>query len=228
MDGVPYADILFLMALAVFIFYKLFNSFGKNDGTEERLKERLERMAEEQQKQKTADKAEETVVHPKKARTSQAEPEPLITDAALRTKIDKIKAVDPNFSLAEFMQGAKVAFEMIVEAYSQENRDVLKDLLAEDVFKAFEKDITSREKKGLDMDVTLIAFLSQELTGATLRGNKAKLTIDFKTEQVRVVKDDEGNIVEGDVSEIEVIEDRWTFARDLKSPNPNWMVVDTE
>lgn len=227
MDAVPYADIIFLAAIAVFIFYKLNSSFGKKDGTEERLKEKLERMAEEQQQKTASNKEKETVVHAKKPRRN-AEPEPLITDSKMRIQIDKIKATDPNFTLSSFMGGAKAAFEMILEAYSHEERDVLKDLLSDDVFAAFDKEITAREKKGLDMDVTLIAMLSAELTGASVRANKAKLTVDFKTEQARIIKDTEGNIIEGNLSDIEVVEDSWVFERNLKSSNPNWMVVDTE
>jgi predicted lipid-binding transport protein (Tim44 family) len=50
---------------------------------------------------------------------------------------------------------------------------------------------------------------------------------DFASNQVRVSRDKDGNVVEGDPSRIDLVRDRWTFSRKTASSDPNWVLVAT-
>ena len=46
-------------------------------------------------------------------------------------------------------------------------------------------------------------------------------------ELTSVMRDAEGNVVEGDANEIRRQKDIWTFARKMGAQNPNWQLVAT-
>ena len=65
------------------------------------------------------------------------------------------------------------------------------------------------------------------MTDADLEGSTAKVTIRFVSEQVNVTKAADGQVVDGDPNKVVIITDIWTFARDVRSGDPNWMLVET-
>ena len=74
----------------------------------------------------------------------------------------------------------------------------------------------------------MVGILSADIAGAALKGDEAQVTVKFVSQQINVTKDQEGRIVDGDPSEVANITDVWTFARSVKSRDPNWQLVATE
>jgi predicted lipid-binding transport protein (Tim44 family) len=104
---------------------------------------------------------------------------------------------------------------------------VLRPLLADDVFNGFAGAIDQRKAAGQTLDTQLIAIRSAELADAQLRGSNARVSIRFVSEQVNVVRDATGNVIEGDPGTAEEVIDIWTFERDTRSTDPNWTLVET-
>jgi predicted lipid-binding transport protein (Tim44 family) len=104
---------------------------------------------------------------------------------------------------------------------------VLRPLLADDVFNGFAGAIDQRKAAGQTLDTQLIAIRSAELADAQLRGSNARVSIRFVSEQVNVVRDAAGNVIEGDPGTAEEVIDIWTFERDTRSTDPNWTLVET-
>ncbi len=142
-------------------------------------------------------------------------------------KINKIKKIDPSFNQQQFLDGAKLAFEMIVKSFASADHETLKNLLNPKMFDGFKKVIDGRAERGEKAECELVGFESVEIQDISLMGTVADISVRFVSEQVNIVKDKDGNIIVGDEKFVQNIQDIWTFSRDLKSPNPNWQLVST-
>jgi len=151
-----------------------------------------------------------------------------IPDSA-RQALARMREVDPDFSLSEFIAGARGAYEMILMAYEAGDREALKGLLDKEVYRAFEGVIAERESKGLSVDARFVGVRDLRLEGAAFdpATGEGELTVRFVGELVTVVRDAEGRIVEGDPNEVKRQTDVWTFARDMGSRDPNWLLTAT-
>ncbi len=61
-----------------------------------------------------------------------------------------------------------------------------------------------------------------------MRDRTASVTVTFTSEQINVLKDSEGRILDGDPNAVSTITDVWTFARNTRSRDPNWTLVATD
>ncbi len=71
---------------------------------------------------------------------------------------EKLVQADPAFSPREFLEGAKLAYEMIVEAFAKGDKPALKNLLSKEVFDGFSKAIDSRSQAGEKLDFQFVGF----------------------------------------------------------------------
>ena len=139
-----------------------------------------------------------------------------------------ISKASPDFDPEHFLAGAKAAYEMIVTAFAQGDRATLKNLLAPDVYDGFVSAIAEREKKEQKAELTFVGIEEAKIVAAELDGKSARVSLRFLAELITCVRDKDGNVVEGDATEVQTIRDAWTFARDVTSRDPNWKLVATE
>jgi len=132
-----------------------------------------------------------------------------------------VKARDPGFDLSHFLNGAKSAYQMIVKAFAEGDRATLKNLLAPPVMASFDAVIAQRESEGRTETLEFLHPPRADLDKAELKaGDLARMTVRFLAEFRSRSKGPEG----------EAVDDRrtaelWTFERNLKSRDPNWMLV---
>ena len=141
--------------------------------------------------------------------------------------MDAIRAADPRFHLGHFITGAKAAFEMILEAYNKGDKNTLKALLSKELYGGFEKELEKRAKAKKKEESTLVSIQDAALKAASLTKKTARLTLEFTSEQITVFRNDEGEIVDGDPSQVDMVTDRWTFERNVNSSDPNWTITAT-
>jgi predicted lipid-binding transport protein (Tim44 family) len=139
----------------------------------------------------------------------------------------QIKVADPRFNENEFLSGARMAFEMILGAFATGDTGALKPLLSPEVFGNFTQSIREREQAGETMELNVVEIRAAEIVEAYMAGRTAHLTVKFVSEQIVIVRNDKGEIIEGDPQSGTETTDFWTFARDTRSPNPNWTLVAT-
>jgi len=152
---------------------------------------------------------------------------PAAKGTPLESGLTQIGVADPNFTPQGFVEGAKVAFEMTVEAFAKGERKVLRPLLSDPVFEHFSAAIKAREDARQTHVTTLVGIKSAEILDARMDGRMAYVTVKFVSEQVNVTKDKDGNVADGDPNNIAEITDIWTFARNARSRDPNWTLVET-
>jgi predicted lipid-binding transport protein (Tim44 family) len=141
--------------------------------------------------------------------------------------IRAVNARDPSFEPNGFLTGARAAFEMIVEAYAKGDKETLQPLLADEVYQGFAGAIDQRIAAGETMETRILGITKLEIREAAMRGNDAQVTVLFQSEQLNMVLDADGNVVDGDEKHPTDVTDVWTFARDVTSPDPNWKLVAT-
>lgn len=224
-DGLNFFDLLVLLVLAAFFISRLRNVLGnKIDDDKMSGGDRPVRRQERVVPLREVRDAEA-------ARFSAAsDDEPIladIDDPGVTTGLASIKSVEPGFSVSEFISGAKMAFDMIVDAYAKGDKTLLESLLSRELYEDFAAAIDARKESDTVEEHTLVSIQSADIVRAALTGKRAEITVNFVSEQISVERDKSGSIVSGDPSTTTLVNDEWTFTRDLRSSNPNWTLVST-
>ena len=145
----------------------------------------------------------------------------------LRAGLEQIRRADHEFSPRRFATGAQAAFEMVVDAFAKGDTATLRPLLGDDVYDEFAAAIRDRMAEGHIQETTIVALDTAEIISAEMRTSTARVTVKFVSQQINVVRDKEGEEVGGDSSLIERVTDIWTFARNTRSSDPNWALIET-
>ncbi|MEJ0011391.1 MAG: Tim44/TimA family putative adaptor protein [Bauldia sp.] len=148
--------------------------------------------------------------------------------SALRDGLKAIAALDKSFDPAEFVTGAKSAYEMIVTAFAEGDRKTLKQLLSREVFDGFVAAITEREGRGETIEFKFVGIDKTDITAASGKATTAQITVRFLSKLVSATHDKAGAVIDGDPTHVGDVTDVWTFARDTTSRDPNWKLVATE
>jgi predicted lipid-binding transport protein (Tim44 family) len=139
-----------------------------------------------------------------------------------------IRAADTAFDPIGFTGGARAAFTTIVEAFAKGDTAALRPLLDGPTYTSFEAAIRGRAERKEKAETTLIGFEASDIAAASLQGSEAVVTVRFVSEQINVVRNAEGQIIDGNPNEVQKVIDLWTFRRDTKSSDPNWLLIKTE
>lgn len=150
----------------------------------------------------------------------------------VRQGLEAIARADPSFNPADFLSGAKVAFDMILTAFAKGDALALRPLLNDDVYRNFNAAITERQRLNQKLNSTLVGILGHDIATAELVGEgnraEARVTVKFTSQQINVTTDASGAVVDGSPTEVATITDLWTFARQIKARDPNWQLVATD
>jgi predicted lipid-binding transport protein (Tim44 family) len=224
-EGFAYIDILFFAMVAAFIALRLRSVLGRRTGHERR---RTGGFASHNAADSKG--ASDNVVALPDRSAAPSETDAAIADLAegkVKTGLTQIRLADQSFDLSQFLTGARAAFEMIVQAYAAGDKEALRPLLADDVFAGFAGAIDQRSADGHTLDTQLMAIEGAEVVEAGVQGSLARVSVRFASEQVNVVRDADGKEIDGDSATAEEVIDIWTFERDTRSSDPNWILVET-
>jgi predicted lipid-binding transport protein (Tim44 family) len=139
-----------------------------------------------------------------------------------------IASAEPQFDAARFLDGAKQAYGMILEAFWRGDNETLRSLVDPEVAGAFEQAIADREEAGERLDNRLVSIEQAQIEDASVEGNTAHIRVRFEADVSAVTRDRDGNVVAGSMSDAVPTNDVWTFSRVLKSPDPNWVLTETD
>ncbi|MEC8621691.1 MAG: Tim44/TimA family putative adaptor protein [Pseudomonadota bacterium] len=224
-DGFQALDIILFAMIAAFLVLRLRSVLGKKTGHQ-----RPPTLESSTKKEEGPVSDKNLVEFPKSRKDdtdntgAKAEAE---ADDPLTPALTEVKIADPNFNPSEFSEGAKGAFELVVEAYAKGDEETLRKLLNDEVFNDFSAAIKERHDAGEQLDFTLIGITAAEIIDARVEGKMAFITMQFDSEQVNITRDKDENILSGDPNQIEKISDIWIFARNTQAGDPNWTLVET-
>jgi predicted lipid-binding transport protein (Tim44 family) len=148
--------------------------------------------------------------------------------SAIAQGLDEIAKAEPGFDVRAFLEGAKMAYEMIVTAFAHGDRKSLKNLLSRDVYDGFDRAIGDREKRGEKAETTFVSIDKSEIVGVEVRNEVAHVMVRFVSQLITATRNAQGEVVDGSPEAVVEVTDVWTFARPIGSRDPNWQLVATE
>ncbi len=208
--------VVLLAMVAAFLAMRLYAVLGKRTGHEP-----LPRTAEER------------IGTPPLARPVEAAPEvrvlgPKHVESGAEGGLRALIAADPTFDVAQFIEGAKSAYRMILEAFWKGDESALEWLTERDVREAFSQAIAERNAAGHVLDNRLVSIERAVVTEASVEGGVARVAVRFDADIAAITRDADGNMIAGSLSDAVETHDVWTFLRVLKSSDPNWKLADTD
>jgi predicted lipid-binding transport protein (Tim44 family) len=246
MDGK--VDLLTLLALviAVVVIWKLRSVLGRHTADDDtRMAEKARAQAEARQKAEAAaaergkvvtldrgNRQQPQAVAPAAQQAPVADAEAKVktfsTDPDVERGLLAILRADRSFDPEHFVGGSKQAYEMIVMAFAEGNRKMLKDLLSKEVFDGFNAAIADRESRGEQIDQSFVGINRADVVEADLKSGTAQITVKFVSQLISATRDRGGEVIAGDPHKIKEVTDIWSFAREVGSRNPNWRLVATQ
>ncbi len=148
--------------------------------------------------------------------------------SGLASGLEKVAQADPGFTPKSFIEGAKLAYEMVVDAFAKGDKPALKNLLSSEVFEGFSRAIEARQKAGEKLDFRFVGFDKVEILAAALTDKRATMTLKFVSQLISATYDKAGLLIDGEPKEVRDVTDVWSFERDITQRDPNWRVVSTE
>ncbi len=142
--------------------------------------------------------------------------------------LDAIAAADKSFTAQAFLSGARAAYDMVVHAFAAGDGAALRGLMAPEAFANFDAAIRARAAAGQTMTTTVVSIDSAKIAGAQLTGSTAQVGVRFESKLASVTRDSAGAVVDGSPTEVADHVDLWTFARDVRSRDPNWRLTATQ
>ena len=211
--------IIILALVALFIGLRLYSVLGERTGHEQ------------QPILKPADS--DAPVAP---RATQPQPAPPVAQdggdlAFLPTAGPGVRAVlaaDPAFDVARFLEGAKAAYRMILEAFWKGDLDALRPHVDDHVYETFASAVTQRDSEGLKLDNRLVAIDQVLIAEASVERSVAVVTVRFEADIAAITRNAAGDVVAGSLSDAVQTRDLWTFRRDVASRDPNWVLIETD
>ena len=99
--------------------------------------------------------------------------------------------------------------------------------MSKKIHNQFKEALLDRENKGHFAEITFIGIKSAAVKTHKKIDEKLEVTVDFVSEIITCIKDKDKKIVSGDSEKIKTVYDTWVFSKDIKSSNPNWLLIDT-
>lgn len=225
-------DIILFALIAIFLVLRLRSVLGTRDGHEGGYEDRFDRRADTDT---SSDDDDNVIALPngrdvsevEKASTPPPADEAFGYEGAVAEGIQAIRKADPRFLPGEFLEGSRMAFEMILNAYAQGDLKTLKQLLSAEVYQGFAQAIDDRKKADQTLQETLVGISDADIVEAELDNRDAVVTVKIVSEQISALLDSDGTVIEGDPTKVVTATDYWTFSRSTKSRNPNWALVGT-
>jgi predicted lipid-binding transport protein (Tim44 family) len=212
-------EIVLLAMVAAFLGLRLYSVLGRRaEQEEEPVPQRFE--AEDKPAIRPA-AVPAPVVPPRPAELEGVMP-------AVERALREIAGADAGFNLAQFVEGARGAYRMILEAFWKGDRETLRELCDDDVYAGFIAAIDAREAAGETMDNTLIRIEDVRVHSALLDGRMARISLLFVADIAAVTRDREGHVIAGSLDDAIESRDVWTFSRNVGARDPNWLLDETD
>ena len=205
--SLPFLDIIIFAIIAIFLVYRLKNILGQNSEGNDQNNE--------------IDMRKKNFTNVVKLSNKQ------INLNEVKTNKHTISDIDPTFDEKEFLKGAQNFFEMVIDCFVKGNLKDIVNYIDAKLIKNFQLVIDERLADGESLKIDIVKMNSIQIKDVTKLKNFLRLSVLFETEQVKVLKDKKGNIIDGDQKNSILVKDLWTFEKKIQSNDLNWKLVET-
>ena len=205
--SLPFIDIIIFAIIAIFLVYRLKSILGQNsEGNEQSNK---------------IDIGEKKFTNVVKLGRKE------LKDVELKTDEESITTIDPTFNEKEFLKGARNFFEMVIDCFVKGNLKDLENYIDKKLIKSFQGVIDERLEENESLQINITNMNSIQIKDVKTLKEFLRVSVLFETEQIKVLKDKEGKVIDGDPKKIILVKDLWTFEKKINSKDLNWKLVET-
>ena len=205
--SLPFIDIIIFAIIAIFLVYRLKSILGQNsDGNEQNNK---------------IDIGKKDFTNVVKLGNRQSD------SNDNKTNKDSIYSEDPTFNEKEFLKGAQNFFEMVIDSFVKGELKNIEMYIDNKLIKNFQLVIDERLQEKETLDINIIKMISIRIEDVKKLKNFLRVSVLFESEQIKVLKDKEGKIIDGDQKKSILVKDLWTFEKKIQSKDLNWILVET-
>ena len=147
---------------------------------------------------------------------------------AIERALKEVALADKQFDLLAFLEGAKGAYRMVLEAFWTGNKDALGKLCDADVLEAFVAVIDAREAAGEKLDNRLVRIEDAIVVAASLEAGVARIAVRFTADIAAITRNKDGDVIAGSLNDAIESRDVWTFARVTSAATPDWLLDETD
>lgn len=205
----PFIDILIFAVIAIFLIFRLRSILGTKEGFEK-------------SENRTPTESTKDNVIDFKGKSSDT-----VSDSLNGSGIQELGKLDPTFKEDEFLSGAKAAFPLILNSFSDGDLGSLRRYVGFDLYEEFSNAIHQRDAAGEKLKIDIVKINDIQLLDAEVSNGIASVTVKFNSVQTRLLTDANDIEIEDDSMSNESVDDIWVFERDIKSRDPNWKLVET-
>jgi predicted lipid-binding transport protein (Tim44 family) len=215
----PLIQLVVLAGIAVFLILRLKSVLGTREGFEQ------PRVPKSNSERRNRPELEVIEGGPDLDITDHVE-----EDSPSAQSFAEMKRIEPSFSVADFLQGARAAYEMIVMGYETGELADIQPFLSDEIYESFVDGVAAREDEGLTIDAEFYGVREMKIVSATMdpNTNEAEIAIRFVAELTSVVRDRAGDIIEGSETDVKRQKDTWAFSRTMGTDDFNWTLVSTD
>lgn len=150
------------------------------------------------------------------------------TMPAVERGMREIAAADRRFDALTFLEGARSAYGMVLDAFWRGDKEELGHLCDSDVYEGFASAIDARIAAGETLDNRLVRVEEAAITSASFNAPMARITVRFTADIAAVTRDADGNVIAGSLNDAVQSVDIWTFSRNINSHHPDWLLDETD
>ena len=205
--SLPFLDIIIFAIIAIFLVYRLKNILGQNSEGNDQNNE--------------IDVGKKNFTNVVKLGNKQSERN------KTKTNKDTISDIDPTFDEKEFLKGAQNFFEMVIDCFVKGNLENILNYIDSKLIKNFQSVIDERLAENETLKIDIVKIKSIQIKDVTKLKNFLRVSVLFETEQIKVLKDKKGKIIDGDQNKSILVRDLWTFEKNVLTNDLNWKLVET-
>ena len=200
--SLPFIDIIIFAIIAIFLVYRLKNILGQN--------------SESNEQNNKIDIGKKNFSNVVKLGNTKSD-----------TNKKTIFTIDPNFNEKEFLKGAQNFFEMVIDCFVKGDLKSVLDFIDDRLIKNFQSVIDERRDEEETLKIDIIKMNSLRIKDVKKLKDFLRVSVLFETEQIKVLKDKKGKIIDGDQKNSILVKDLWTFEKHIQSKDLNWKLVET-
>ncbi len=202
--SLPFIDIIIFAIIAIFLVYRLKSILGQNSEGNDQNKIDIE------------NKDFNNVVNLGKQKINNA-----------KTNTNAISTIDPTFNEKEFLKGAQNFFKMVIDCFVKGDLNEMLNFIDDKLIKNFQSVIDERLEEKETLKIDILKMHSIQIKDVKRLNSFLRVSVLFETEQIKVLKDNKGKIIDGDQNNSILVKDLWTFEKKIQSKDLNWTLVET-
>lgn len=211
-------ELLILAAVAIAVLYRLYATLGRHGGA-----------PTETRSASAPDGSPSNVASANVPASDNVArlPSPVVADQKAEDGLRSIAAEDGAFDPGAFLDGARAAYHMIVDAYARGEISEMSKMIAPDVLEAFVEADRARDSKREKLELEIDNLDEAVIEKARIVNDRARIGVRFRSRVFEAVKDSEGRVISGDPTQAQTRSELWIFERKLRTRDPNWTLVGT-